>query len=247
MDSYLGYMENEEVSVQLPFILVHKKMTPKIHFSSVTILSDGKNIADGISDQTIETEEKDYSICKLEISLHSLKPGIYTFNDIMISTDQNEELPYNVGDWTVEIRAGSTPEDLEIKQVGSLFGFFERYTIELKNTSQNSIYVSGMHAQLKRHPFTENVLLGSDYEGAIMNPSTDQALKSGASKGINLDFDTDVDLQDIKNNFVCFKPFLRYTINEEEKYMPLPLANYSPSIEAEEAKDIVFSMSNADN
>lgn len=228
LDSYMGYMEDEDIAIQLPFIVTHEAQN-KIEFSSVTILSEGINIAEEISAQMLGSSETDYSLYTLVVSLNFPSPGIYSFDNVTLTTAANEKHTYNIGNWTIEIKKGSNPPDIDLQQACTMLGVFERYTIEIKNLSHNTINIENIYALLEKHSVSTTIFSGSDYDAAVGNQSNDLSLKSGATKGFSFEFDVISVPQDSKNSFVCLKPFLVYEINNQKKYMSLPETNYSPS------------------
>lgn len=105
-------------------------------------------------------------------------------------------------------------------------GEFCSYTVELTNTLDNKIKISGLDFVLS-DLYKININCSSDFD--MTKVDQDVTLLPKQKKTFQFEFQNDE--VDIEKKFIILCPFLKYKINEEEKEYLLSTCIYSPVID----------------
>lgn len=226
-DSYLGFLNDEEISIQLPCIQYYnnKKDRSLSNYNSISLICDENEIpvTSFIFQKGSETDL--FTLYSLLIKINRVDIGLYKIKNIKIE-NQDGEFIYPIGDWVIEVRELVHNNDLNIGKRSAIESEFGSYTVELTNTLDNNIKISGMDFNLS-DSYKINIKSFLDFDMSEVDP--DLTLLPKHKKTFLFEFQNNkIDLQ---KKFIILRPFLVYKINNVEQLYLLPTCIYSPVID----------------
>lgn len=228
-NSYLGYFEDEEPYIQLPFVLIHSQNPETVlpDYKTYTLKSNYEDI--GVTSVTITESSKDdkstFYTCGL--NLQKIDPGIYQINYLQVEDQEGKKQTADIGNWIIEVKNGKTPTDLKIGKKMIFLGSFDWYRVELENSTENPIEIKSLSFNLPDYSFKTSVTVAADFD-VTESQSEDTLLDSHTKKTYNYNFIRPTGFP--KYHFISLKPFLKYEKKDKIYTTSLPNVIYSSPI-----------------
>ncbi|GEM_PF-6130408 len=208
MESY-GYMawySDEEITIQLPFVEIHKSAPPMINIEQireVSLLGTNTWIECQLKNLILGADRENLTLYTIEVTIPQLDTGIYGFSEISFLRNNSEER-YDIGTWNLDI-IERTYKDIEIGRTTFIASEFNQYSTEIKNISNKSIEIDGLYYDLGMLPVNNTMLFGNDFNMSEL--FNDETIKSKETRGIRWIFSTE---EKSSYNFITLKPILLF-------------------------------------
>ncbi|MDQ2087443.1 hypothetical protein RBH29_13505 [Herbivorax sp. ANBcel31] len=220
-NSYHGYSVEEEPTISLRFF---DTIEENRDFSKVVLFSNNHEFEAKNLKVSTEKNYQNTDLCKLNLTLPSLEPGKYTIDKIRIySKDSSRD--FNIGTWILDIKNIPKYEDIELKKYTILTGYFYFYKLELENITDKNLRVKELVFMLPELDVDYEIYSSHDFSN-ISEIYENTFLTSNSTQAFSFNFECHNNKY--LESFISFKPFLKYTVNEEIRLMTLPTAFYSP-------------------
>ena len=222
-DSYLGYIVNEDIIIDLAYIAAAEDFYTIENISYISLDSNKGDILVEAIDVFSGTEISDYSLETLSLTLEPLNIGTYYITGVEIrEKDEKKSSYYDIGNWTLDIR-DTFSGNIEYGKCSYVSNVFENFFCEIINKNNKDIKVEGIYFHLKNK--TPEVKITESKSFDVYPASGSNIIPSLEMRYFNFQFLNAKDI--LFSNFVAIKPFLCYTKDGEEFYAPMNTAIYN--------------------